>query len=331
LNRLKSHPSCSDYILDLLEYIQLKLLKLRPHTRDGIDSIVEEFEKHSEQCEEDEKYGTQRIRPARKIDSDLSVIEEEPDLEKSRSSDSKSSAVYNQSSPQHIGNERDYDIVPGVGREKNSERQATDFSCSGAYMTPSENTFSEQHTENHEANRKREGNYPDHSRTAFLKHQKRNADVVVNSSLKDGAHELQENSPFAKYDRITDGDLISNDISSSKDGHGTKQQPIKSSILPTVDFAHHSVENKNFSTNKTSTDDRQSRSQEQEVEVETVPELARSKSIPKSATAPSSTMPDKNEKVVQESGMKAPERTRKAKFVDKLTRFLYRLIREKPP
>jgi hypothetical protein len=71
---------CSDYILDLLEYIKNDLLRVDKANRAMIEDIVAKFEKLNDECQRDASYCILRTsnRPARRTNSELSEIVEVP-------------------------------------------------------------------------------------------------------------------------------------------------------------------------------------------------------------------------------------------------------------
>ncbi|KAH7091634.1 kinase-like domain-containing protein [Paraphoma chrysanthemicola] len=75
---LKNSKDCSNYFLDLLEYIQTALLRVNNAKRAKIEEIVDKFATMSHECEQDDDYCMLRTRPARRTDSGLSEIVEIP-------------------------------------------------------------------------------------------------------------------------------------------------------------------------------------------------------------------------------------------------------------
>jgi hypothetical protein len=71
---------CSDYILDLLQYIQTDLLRVDKAKRARIEDIVMKFENLNNECQRDASYCISRTsgRPVRRTDSELSEIVEVP-------------------------------------------------------------------------------------------------------------------------------------------------------------------------------------------------------------------------------------------------------------
>ncbi|KAH7071152.1 hypothetical protein BKA63DRAFT_517433 [Paraphoma chrysanthemicola] len=66
--------ACSDYILDLLEYIESHLLRVDSTTRDNIDAIVQKFEKMDIDCRKSEDYCIARANYGRRTEPSLSEI-----------------------------------------------------------------------------------------------------------------------------------------------------------------------------------------------------------------------------------------------------------------
>lgn len=62
---LKQHSSCSDYILDLLEYVETNLLRVDHSKRARIDDIAKKFEMFDVDCRKMHAYCTLRTREAR--------------------------------------------------------------------------------------------------------------------------------------------------------------------------------------------------------------------------------------------------------------------------
>lgn len=77
--KLKDEAS-SDYILDLVEYIETSLLRVDSTKRARIKDIVEEFSRLDEYCQHAPKYCTSRTKEARRTDSGLSEIVELPEF-----------------------------------------------------------------------------------------------------------------------------------------------------------------------------------------------------------------------------------------------------------
>jgi hypothetical protein len=71
--------SCSDYILDLLEFVQFSLLRVNSINRAKIHDIVKVFETMDKHCQELDDYCIVRTKEARRTDSGLSEIVEVAD------------------------------------------------------------------------------------------------------------------------------------------------------------------------------------------------------------------------------------------------------------
>ncbi|KAH7345786.1 hypothetical protein BKA66DRAFT_576905 [Pyrenochaeta sp. MPI-SDFR-AT-0127] len=75
---LKDDDACSDYFLELLEYIETDLLRVSNVKRAKIDNIVAKFEKFNAECERVRSYCISRTKEARRTNSGLSEIVEVP-------------------------------------------------------------------------------------------------------------------------------------------------------------------------------------------------------------------------------------------------------------
>ncbi|KAH7081172.1 hypothetical protein BKA63DRAFT_549917 [Paraphoma chrysanthemicola] len=75
---LKNQKDCSDYFLDLLEYIEIHLLRVNNTKRAKINDIVRTFEKMSRDCEKYEDYCMLRTRKAKRTGSELSEMVQVP-------------------------------------------------------------------------------------------------------------------------------------------------------------------------------------------------------------------------------------------------------------
>ena len=52
-DRIKKDATCSDFILDLVQIIEWRLLRVTPDLRDTIDIVVKELEQMYERCSKD--------------------------------------------------------------------------------------------------------------------------------------------------------------------------------------------------------------------------------------------------------------------------------------
>jgi hypothetical protein len=76
---LKQHPACSDYILDLLEYVENSLLRVETAKRAKIDDIVEKFEALDKNCQLSPEYCSSRKKQPRMNNPGLPEIVEFPE------------------------------------------------------------------------------------------------------------------------------------------------------------------------------------------------------------------------------------------------------------
>ncbi|KAF2030943.1 kinase-like protein, partial [Setomelanomma holmii] len=70
----EDRTTCSDYVLDLLDYIQINLLRVDSFKRDKIDVIVERLGKMDNVCHQLDKYCMVRTREGRRTPSGLSEV-----------------------------------------------------------------------------------------------------------------------------------------------------------------------------------------------------------------------------------------------------------------
>ncbi|KAF2823104.1 kinase-like protein, partial [Ophiobolus disseminans] len=75
---LKNDGACSDYILDLLEYVQTDLLRVDRSKRAKIYDIVKKFKQLHDYCQNSSEYCLSRTKLASRTDSELSEIVEVP-------------------------------------------------------------------------------------------------------------------------------------------------------------------------------------------------------------------------------------------------------------
>ncbi|KAF2134966.1 kinase-like protein [Dothidotthia symphoricarpi CBS 119687] len=73
---LMNHVDCSDYIVDLLKFIESSMLRVHARNRADIDIIVQKFEELEKRCNENERYCTHKTQSIKTIGSDLSEIVE---------------------------------------------------------------------------------------------------------------------------------------------------------------------------------------------------------------------------------------------------------------
>jgi WD domain, G-beta repeat len=72
---LRKHPSCTDIILDLLDFIETDLLRMDPDNRAKISDIVAKVRTFHHQCEADIRYCTNRMKPVTtRVRTDLSEL-----------------------------------------------------------------------------------------------------------------------------------------------------------------------------------------------------------------------------------------------------------------
>ncbi|CZR58460.1 uncharacterized protein PAC_08352 [Phialocephala subalpina] len=100
IKMLSQHKDCSDYLLDLLDFIETRLLRVSPRNRADCIEVVERFEQLHRECTEDQKYCTrrERVTPLTRSGSDLSVLSPMSDL-----SDAIQSQLHRISLPEHTG------------------------------------------------------------------------------------------------------------------------------------------------------------------------------------------------------------------------------------
>lgn len=79
---LKQHDRCSDYILDLLEYVETGFLRVNIANRVRIDDIVKTFEAFDQDCRTMPEYCTSRTKEAKDGPGLTDIIElpENPDI-----------------------------------------------------------------------------------------------------------------------------------------------------------------------------------------------------------------------------------------------------------
>jgi len=72
---LYDHERCSDFIFDLLDFIQTKLLRMGPEKRANCEEIVKALTELDNKCREDPKYCTERVkRSPNRVTTDLSLL-----------------------------------------------------------------------------------------------------------------------------------------------------------------------------------------------------------------------------------------------------------------
>ena len=64
-DRIKKDATCSDFMLDLVQIIEWRLLRVKPELRDTIDTVVKEFEQMYKRCCQDTDYCMDRSKTAR--------------------------------------------------------------------------------------------------------------------------------------------------------------------------------------------------------------------------------------------------------------------------
>ena len=63
-DRIKKDATCSDFMLDLVQIIEWRLLRVKPELRDTIDTVVKEFEQMYKRCCQDTDYCMNRSKTA---------------------------------------------------------------------------------------------------------------------------------------------------------------------------------------------------------------------------------------------------------------------------
>jgi hypothetical protein len=114
---LKEHDSCSDYILDLLEYVETNLLRVDIARRAKIDDIVKKFEALDNQCRQSLQYRSSRKKEARTNEIGLSEIVELPEYQEETLADGLPLALRTHSSST---------VRQGIGRGT-LDREPVDF------------------------------------------------------------------------------------------------------------------------------------------------------------------------------------------------------------
>lgn len=71
---LRSQPNCSEFISEVIDFVQDKLLRMSSDKRCEASEFLRFVKEVSKKCAEDEAYCTERVEPIRKRDSDLSEI-----------------------------------------------------------------------------------------------------------------------------------------------------------------------------------------------------------------------------------------------------------------
>jgi hypothetical protein len=79
--RLKEHDACSDYISDLLEYVETKLLQVDTDRRARIDDVVKKFQALDNKCRQSFEYCSSRKKEARTNESGMPAIVELPEYQ----------------------------------------------------------------------------------------------------------------------------------------------------------------------------------------------------------------------------------------------------------
>lgn len=76
---LYHHDDCSDFMLDLLEFIETRLLRMGPKNRAECDEVVEKFTELYQRCSVDRQYCTRKQkRPPTRSRTDLSLLNPAP-------------------------------------------------------------------------------------------------------------------------------------------------------------------------------------------------------------------------------------------------------------
>jgi hypothetical protein len=72
---LCNHEKCSEFLADLLEFVEKRMLRMGPKKRAGCDEIVHKFADLHRMCSEDLDYCTKRLQvPPHRAATDLSVL-----------------------------------------------------------------------------------------------------------------------------------------------------------------------------------------------------------------------------------------------------------------
>ncbi|KAI0176645.1 kinase-like domain-containing protein [Pestalotiopsis sp. NC0098] len=71
---LRDQPNCSDFISELIDFVQDKLLRMAADNRCEVSEFLRFAKDVSQKCAEDEAYCTERLKPIRKRGTDLSEI-----------------------------------------------------------------------------------------------------------------------------------------------------------------------------------------------------------------------------------------------------------------
>ncbi|KAN0102709.1 kinase-like protein [Hyaloscypha variabilis] len=72
---LCNHEKCSEFLADLLEFVEKRMLRMGPKKRAGCDEIVDKFADLHRMCSEDPDYSTKRLQvPPHRAATDLSVL-----------------------------------------------------------------------------------------------------------------------------------------------------------------------------------------------------------------------------------------------------------------
>ncbi|EEY21504.1 protein kinase domain-containing protein [Verticillium alfalfae VaMs.102] len=75
LRLLRQDQSCSDLLLDVLDFIEDRMLRMNPNKRAQSHEIVEFFEKLVQICRDDPSYGIAKSKSPRRADTNLSEID----------------------------------------------------------------------------------------------------------------------------------------------------------------------------------------------------------------------------------------------------------------
>lgn len=76
IQELRHHTQCSDFILDLLQFIEYQLLRMQPQKRASCDSVVNQLQEIWKKCEAEPTYCTERQQSIpKKRNTDLSCLE----------------------------------------------------------------------------------------------------------------------------------------------------------------------------------------------------------------------------------------------------------------
>ncbi|KAK3313300.1 kinase-like domain-containing protein, partial [Apodospora peruviana] len=72
---LYQHEACTDFVIDLLEFIETRLMRMGPEKRANCEEIVQKFTELNDMCKTDRAYCTSRVKtPPTRARTDLSLL-----------------------------------------------------------------------------------------------------------------------------------------------------------------------------------------------------------------------------------------------------------------